>query len=539
MTSARQIDRYELLEELGRGGMAVVYLARQRDLDRYVALKELSAFHRTDAAWTARFLRESRLAGSLAHANIVTVHDYLQADGTPYIAMEYLRRGSLRPFVGALTTAQIGGVLGDVLAGLEHAEKRGIVHRDLKPENLLVTEEGRVKITDFGIAKATTNASFQTQTGIAVGTPAYMAPEQALAGKIGPWSDLYSVGCMAYELFVGRLPFMSPEPMALMLRHINEPAEPAAKANPALDPGIAAWVDALLAKEPSERPSGAAEAWDALEETLLELLGPRWRRGSALPELKAARRTETPAAFMSSIVDSSAFVDLERRRSAASLLTPPPGAGTPSPSVPDALPGPYTPPPDAPVPASLVEAARSFAPASDESLEKPAPPMPSDVLLPAPENAAATARTQGRAARGGVSRRFGALVGAVAVLAGVVGVALLGSGEQPAPAPAAQAAQGPVATPRALEAGAVRVTVPGDWQTGRAVPEALAFADEATGATAPGGGGVVAGLVPTKAVGASLLAFDPGVEAEPVQLGSLSAYRYAEVQLGGAPVGTT
>ncbi len=106
--------------------------------------------------------------------------------------------------MGSLTTAQIGGVLGDVLAGLEHAEQRGIVHRDLKPENLLVTDEGRVKIADFGIAKATTAPrASNTQTGVAVGTPGYMAPEQAMGQNVGRWSDLYSVGCMAYELFVG------------------------------------------------------------------------------------------------------------------------------------------------------------------------------------------------------------------------------------------------------------------------------------------------------------------------------------------------
>src|SRR3954451_10688441 len=253
MTVLRYINRYEILEELGRGGMAIVYLARQRDLDRLAALKAASAFHRADAAWASRFLRESQLAGSLAHANIVTVHDYLQVDGTPYIAMEYLERGSLRPYVNALTIPQIGGVLADVLAGLAHAERRGIVHRDLKPENLLVTGEGRVKIADFGIAKATSRlrgGTVETATGVAVGTPGYMAPEQAMARDVGPWSDLYSVGCIAYELCVGRLPFSEPEPFAMMLRHLNDPIEPAGRANPALDPRLAAWIDALLAKSP-------------------------------------------------------------------------------------------------------------------------------------------------------------------------------------------------------------------------------------------------------------------------------------------------
>src|SRR3954462_10444230 len=116
MPELREVGRYEILESIGRGGMAVVHLARQRELDRFVALKELSAFHASDPQWGSRFVRESRLAGSLTHANIVTVYDFFELEGTPYIAMEYLERGSLRPYVGTLTPAQMGGVLSDVLA---------------------------------------------------------------------------------------------------------------------------------------------------------------------------------------------------------------------------------------------------------------------------------------------------------------------------------------------------------------------------------------------------------------------------------------
>src|SRR3954471_11273642 len=135
MTETRDVGRYEVLEQIGRGGMAVVYLARQIDLDRLVALKELSTFHASNAEWAQRFIRESRLAGSLSHPNIVTVYDYIEWNGTPFIAMEFVERGSLRSYMGSLTLAQIGGVLGDVLAGLAYAHRRKIVHRDLKPEN--------------------------------------------------------------------------------------------------------------------------------------------------------------------------------------------------------------------------------------------------------------------------------------------------------------------------------------------------------------------------------------------------------------------
>ena len=264
----KTVGRYEILREVGRGGMAMVYLARQTDLDRFVALKELAAFHASDAAFAQRFLRESRVAGSLSHPNIVTVHDYFEHDGTPYIAMEYVERGSLRPYVGQMSLEQIAGVLEGLLAGLAHAEQHGIVHRDLKPENLMVTVDGRVKIADFGIAKATNQmqtGAFLTATGTTVGTPTYMAPEQAMAQDIGPWTDLYSVGCMAFEMFTGRVPFHdSDAPMAILLRHVNEPIAPVKSIDPAVDQGVSDWVEALLVKDPKQRTQSAAEAWDEL-----------------------------------------------------------------------------------------------------------------------------------------------------------------------------------------------------------------------------------------------------------------------------------
>src|SRR6478609_191368 len=300
----KTVGRYEVLHELGRGGMALVYLARQTDLDRYVALKELGAFHASDPSFAQRFLRESRVAGSLSHPNIVTVHDYFEHDGTPYIAMEYVERGSLRPYVGRLDLAQIGGVL----EGLTNADSKCIVHRDLKPENLMVTADGRVKIADFGIAKATTKmqtGAFLTATGTTVGTPTYMAPEQAMAEEVGPWTDLYSVGCMAFELFTGDVPFADTDaPMALLLRHINEPIAPVISIRPEVDPRISAWVEALLVKEPTARTQNAQDAWDDFEEILLSLLGPRWRREARLVEARTDNGTNgggakplTPAPF--------------------------------------------------------------------------------------------------------------------------------------------------------------------------------------------------------------------------------------------------
>ncbi|MDX6520617.1 MAG: eukaryotic-like serine/threonine-protein kinase, partial [Gaiellales bacterium] len=301
----RKVGRFRILHELGRGGMATVYLAEQTDLGRRVALKELSSFHARDESLAARFLREAQLSGSLTHPNIVTVHEYLVNDGVPYIAMEYCQRGSLRSSIGQLTLAQSAGVLEGVLAGLALAESRGIVHRDLKPENLMVTTEGGVKIADFGIAKALDSAATAnlTMTGSTVGTPHYMAPEQAMAAEVGAATDLYSVGIIAFELLTGRVPYADTNtPMAVLLRQVNEKIVSVRSINPDLDPAIAEWVDGMVAKRPEDRPANAAVAWESLEDAVLSVLGPRWRRQARLlknPDELTTAKPLTPAPFAS------------------------------------------------------------------------------------------------------------------------------------------------------------------------------------------------------------------------------------------------
>src|SRR3954471_22659532 len=335
----RTIGRYEALRTLGEGGVGVVHLARQPDLQRFVALKELRALHGDDPGYAQRFLREARLAGSLTDPNVVTVFEYFEHDGTPYLAMEYLERGSLRRYVGHMNLPQISGVLEAVLAGLVSAEREGVVHRDLKPENVLVTADGRCKIADFGIAKATSavNAgTFKTSTGMMIGTPVYMAPEQAMAQDVGPWTDLYSVGCMAFELFTGKRPFHEVDaPMAILMHHATSPI-PRVEG---IDPRIADWIERLLVKDPAQRTRSAEAAWDEYEELALELLGPRWRRD--------ARLTHAP--------------------------------GEPLPDEPTPTAAPYTPPPpDLPsAPLSPTDA-------------PPAPPFPTDALLPETIDASTT-----------------------------------------------------------------------------------------------------------------------------------------------------
>jgi tRNA A-37 threonylcarbamoyl transferase component Bud32 len=294
----RQVGRYDLLDVIGRGAAAIVYLARQRDLDRQVALKELAPIRAGDETFAERFLAESRITSSMNHPNVVTVHEFFEHEGVPYIAMEYLPRGSLRQYVGDLTTAQIAGVLEGVLAGLSHGERHEVVHRDLKPENLLVTEDGRVKIADFGVARAYNRAAPReaiTATGATIGTPAYMAPEQALGNELTHAADLYSLGVVAWEMLNGKVPFEEAESaMAVLYRHVNEPVPPL---NSAVDSRLAEWVTRMMAKAPGDRFPSADAAWDALEDTVLDLLGPRWRRDARLVGSSRSAAPLTPATF--------------------------------------------------------------------------------------------------------------------------------------------------------------------------------------------------------------------------------------------------
>jgi Protein kinase domain len=282
----RRVGRYEIVRQIGRGATAVVHLARQSDLDRLVALKELAGSYAADPAFVERFLRESRLAASLNHPNVVTVHEYFEHDGAAYIAMEYFERGSLRPLIGMLTLPQVAGVLENLLAGLAHAEAHGVVHRDLKPENVMVASNGSVKIADFGVAKAlqSDGSAPLTETGATVGTPAYMAPEQALAAHVGPAADLYAVGIIAYELLTGAVPYRAEVALALLLQHVNDPVPSPRAARPDVDPALSRWVERMLAKEPAGRPVSAAQAWDELDEIVVALLGSRWARQSRLTQ---------------------------------------------------------------------------------------------------------------------------------------------------------------------------------------------------------------------------------------------------------------
>jgi serine/threonine protein kinase len=284
----REIGRYRVERELGRGGMAIVHLARQADLERPVALKELAGLMATDPTAITRFLREARLAGSLNHPNIVTVYEYFEYGGLPYIAMEFLPRGPLRPLVGRLKDPQVVGVLDCMLAGLAHADAHGIVHRDLKPENVMRTQDGWVKIADFGIATAyygeLAHANL-TPPGEFVGAPAYVSPEQVLGKPATAASDLYSVGVIAFELFTGAVPFADAgSGGAMLIAKASKRAPSLATLRPDLDRRLVDWVDRLLERDPARRPDGATAARELLDDAAEAALGARWRREAPLLE---------------------------------------------------------------------------------------------------------------------------------------------------------------------------------------------------------------------------------------------------------------
>jgi hypothetical protein len=284
--------------------MAVVYVARQPDLDRLVALKEVTLI--ADEAFGERLVRELRVLEPLSHPNIVYVYEYLEHGGSAYVAMEYLERGSLRRFMGRVSLPQVAGILEGVLAALAHAESHGVVHGDLKPENVLVMREGAVKIADFGVPGALYRATgrFLTASGTTLSTAAYVAPEQVKGETIGPWTDLYAVGVIAHELLIGSIPFGDERnPLLLLRRRADEEIPPPGSLKPDLDPRLADWLQQLLIADPGRRTQRAADAAEQLEEVIVSLLGPFWRREAQLVETAPA--LEAPARSAATVISGS------------------------------------------------------------------------------------------------------------------------------------------------------------------------------------------------------------------------------------------
>ncbi|WP_052887682.1 Stk1 family PASTA domain-containing Ser/Thr kinase [Thermogemmatispora carboxidivorans] len=270
-------ERYQLLDPIGRGGMATIYRGRDLRMDRPVAIKVLREVYSTDPKFVTRFQREAKAASALQHPNIVQVYDYGQSDGNYYIVMELVEGTDLRRYLrsrGVLDVERAVIIAHDVALGLGAAHRRGIVHRDVKPQNILVGRDGSIKLTDFGIASVykDINAERLTTTGMTLGTVQYYAPEQAQGEIVSPAADVYALGIVMYEMLTGRTPFEGDTPVAVAMQHIQDPPIPPSHYNPAIPPALEEIILRCLEKIPEMRyrdGSALARALEALGETEL------------------------------------------------------------------------------------------------------------------------------------------------------------------------------------------------------------------------------------------------------------------------------
>src|ERR671932_355877 len=252
--------RYRIIRKLGSGGMANVYLAEDQELGRRVAINILNDRHAGDDQFIERFRREAKNAAGLSHPNIVSIFDRGEAEGTYYIAMEFLDGRSLKELIVTRGPAPIARSIEytrQILAALAHAHRHGIVHRDIKPHNVVVNSDGRLKVTDFGIARS--GASQMTEVGSIIGTAQYLSPEQARGAPVDQRSDVYSVGVVLYEMLTGRVPYTGDTALEIAMKHLQEVPTPPSELRPEIpeDPDMIAMR--ALSKDSADRYQTAEE----------------------------------------------------------------------------------------------------------------------------------------------------------------------------------------------------------------------------------------------------------------------------------------
>jgi serine/threonine-protein kinase len=264
-----KIGIYEIKAELGRGGMATVYRGYDPRFEREVAVKVLpSELLHADPQFRLRFEREAKIIAQLEHTAIVPVYDVGEADGQPYFVMRYMSGGSLSDLIkaGGLTIEDAVRILGAIAPGLDEAHSKGIVHRDIKPSNILFDKRGNPYISDFGIAKLSQAQAGNVTGSAIIGTPAYMAPEQAQGTDVDGRADIYALGIILFEMLTGRQPYEADTPMAVAIKHITEPVPPIRQANPKLPEGMEAIIQRAMAKDKNQRFATAVEMTNALRD---------------------------------------------------------------------------------------------------------------------------------------------------------------------------------------------------------------------------------------------------------------------------------
>ncbi len=273
----QSLGKYRILEPLGRGGMAQVYRAYHPQLDRYVAVKVLRSDLVEDDEFLTRFRREAQSVANLRHPNIVQIHDFDFQDEIYYMVMELLEGDTLkaqlnqhRASAKGLPRGEMMRILLDIIEGLAYAHNEGIIHRDIKPANILLTKQGQAVVTDFGIAQILGSTQF-TVSGALMGTLSYMAPEQGLEGRTGVQSDLYSLGVVFYEMLTGRPPFDADTPLAILMKHVNDPLPLPRSIDPEIPEPFERVVLKALAKDPGDRYADAEEMATAIQDVADEI----------------------------------------------------------------------------------------------------------------------------------------------------------------------------------------------------------------------------------------------------------------------------
>lgn len=266
--TGKQFGPYQVVAPLGEGGMAAVYKGYQPGIDRYVALKVLPRQLARDPQFIKRFEQEAKVLAKLQHPHILPIHDYGQVDAYTYIVMPFIESGDLTDILQArrLALSEIGRIIGQVGDALDYAHTQGVIHRDVKPSNILVDQRVNCLLTDFGIAKMVEGTSNNlTATGGIIGTPTYMSPEQGAGKPLDGRSDIYALGVILYQMITGRVPFRAETPMAVMIKHMNDPLLPPREFNETLPEAIERVILKSLAKQPEDRYATAGEMVKALQ----------------------------------------------------------------------------------------------------------------------------------------------------------------------------------------------------------------------------------------------------------------------------------
>lgn len=312
--TGQTIGQYRLVRKLGVGGMAEVYQAYQPRLDRYVALKFIRPELAVESNFRARFEQEARAIAKLSHGNVVHIYDFGEDNHRYYLVMEYVEGKTLKDHLQKLdkqdkwiSFSEAIAIVKQVAGALDYAHKQGIVHRDVKPDNILLTANGRAVLNDFGIAKMIEEGDGMTQTGAAIGTPAYMSPEQIQGQKekISAATDLYSLGIILYELLTGQTPFTADTAFAVMLKHINDPIPLPHQLNSGLSPAVERVLLKLLAKNPEDRFQTAADFVASLEQAVAEGGNEEAITPSGMHEVGDATRVAPSAADEATVVDQA------------------------------------------------------------------------------------------------------------------------------------------------------------------------------------------------------------------------------------------